>query len=113
MWLSINALLYSQATVAAEPIAMTIFTEDSVGELVPVAGGADPFTALGTILNLDTKHLAALGVGIVFGATTIAYQLEVGEITGILVGVIAGDLFYRTFLAKHSNKHSWLPEDLF
>lgn len=110
-WLGINAIWLQTAT--AEPLTPAIFTEDNEGELISVAG-ADPFMALSTILHLDTKHLTALGLGIIFGATVITTQLEVGEVSGILIGVIAGDLFYRAFLAP-TNKHSssWLPEDLF
>jgi len=109
IWLALGVAVFPQQTIG-EQLEPAVFTEEDTGEFISVAG-ADPFTALGTILHLDTKHLAALGIGIVFGATVITQQLEVGEIAGILVGVIAGDLLYRAFLSH--KKQSWLPEDLF
>lgn len=50
---------------------------------------------LGDILHLDTIHLLALGTGIVLGSTIIAQRLEVGEFTGMIIGLIGGDLLYR------------------
>lgn len=104
------SLIFTQEAVG-ESIAPTVLIDnDNAGQFILVSG-ADPFAALGTILHLDTKHLVALGVGIIVGATVIGPNLELGELTGILIGVIIGDLMYRELLAPE--KHSWIPDDLF
>lgn len=105
-----SILVFTQEAVG-EPLVPTVFTNnDNTEQFIPVAG-ADPFAALGTILHLDTRHLVALGIGIVAGASIVGPNLEVGELTGILIGVIIGDLMYREFLEPE--KHNWIPDDLF
>jgi hypothetical protein len=105
IWLCLG---YCQFGEAAGEITPTVFTGADAGQFIPVAESTP--IALGEILHLSTSHLFALGAGIVIGATVLVPQLEVGELTGIIIGVIVGDLFYRAFLAP---QHSWFPEDLF
>lgn len=95
----------------AAPLDHTVFIMDDQGQIIPVAG-ADPFAAVGTLLHLETTHLVSLGLGIVIGSSVLAPELNLGEITGIIVGVIVGDLLYRTVLAPEKG-HSWFPEGIF
>jgi hypothetical protein len=60
--------------------------------------------SLHEILHLEPGHLFALGAGIVVGATVIGPYFEVGELTGIVVGLIAGTLAYQVWSSQH---HSW------
>lgn len=108
MWLCLGFAVINESVGAPqETLRTTVLTKDDYGQFVPVAG-ADPFAALGTILHLDTNHLVALGIGIVVGATLIAPELNLGELTGIIVGVIVGDLLYRVALTpKKVKSHSW------
>jgi|GEM_PF-4214136 len=99
---------------------LTIFglLGEAFGEVLPlppdepklVLVGAEGPLPLHEILNLGTAHLFSLGIGIVAGVTIIAPQLEIGELSGIVIGVIAGDLVYRLMFPK---KRLWFSSSLF
>jgi hypothetical protein len=69
--------------------------EIASGKIVSTAGGELP---VAEILHMETNHLVALGAGVLLGATVVSPYLEIGELTGVVLGVIAGDLIFRTGL---------------
>ncbi|CAK0771239.1 hypothetical protein CCP3SC1AL1_540017 [Gammaproteobacteria bacterium] len=98
---------------------LTVFglLSEAFGEVQPlpdeprlVLVSAEGPLPLHEILNLGTDHLFSLGIGIVAGATIIAPQLEIGELSGIVIGVIAGDLLYRLMFPK---KRLWFSSNWF
>ena len=72
-----------------------------------IAGGPEPALPVGEILHLETDHLLALGVGVLAGATVISPYLGISELTGVAVGVIGGDLLYRSPLWPFQKTHDW------
>jgi hypothetical protein len=104
VWFSLGVLPIN-AAVGGELFTAHLM-EESPGQFIQVGGATDPFAAMGQILQLETNHLIALGVGIGIGAAVIAPELGVGEITGIVIGVIVGDLIYRYTMAP-DKKEGW------
>lgn len=106
IWLCLSNLVMSETM--ANSLPAVYLEQHNMESFIPVAGTAGPF-ALEEILHLETTHLAALGAGILVGIT----YLEVGELAGIIIGVIGGDLFYRAVLKKEAQHDSWLPSSWF
>ncbi len=71
------------------------------------AGGPEEALPVGEILHLETDHLLALGAGVLVGATVISPYLEISELTGVVIGLIAGDLLYRSGLWPFEQHHGW------
>jgi len=116
MWFCLSLMLIENAAgkeLTSNELTSIVFTEDKAGQFIPTGGASDPFAAIGQILSLETKHLIALGLGIAVGAAIIAPELKVGEITGIVIGVIVGDLLYRSTLAPPAKKHDSWFDNLF
>jgi hypothetical protein len=72
-----------------------------------VAGGAEEELPVGELLHMETDHLLALGVGMVVGATVISPYLEISELAGVAIGVIGGEMLYRSELWPFEQHHGW------
>lgn len=72
-----------------------------------LAAGSGVGMPLDDILTLESKHLMALGVGLVAGAALIGPYLGVGELVGIAIGVIGGEIVYRSDVWPLGKPRGW------
>ena len=72
-----------------------------------LAGGPEEALPVGEILHLEPDHLLALGVGVLAGATVLSPYLEISELTGVAIGVISGELLYRSALWPFEQRRGW------
>ena len=104
--LSLAGKVYAQPSNLDQPTAASgEFIEaveeepfSSSGEFIKVAEAP---LSLGEVLHLSPEHLLALGAGIVVGATVIGPYFGVGEVTGIVIGVITGAFAYKLWSSGH------------
>ncbi len=78
-----------------------------LGSTPALAGGPEEALPVGEILHMETDHLLALGAGVLIGATVISPYLEISELTGVVIGVIGGDLLYRSGIWPFQEHHGW------
>ncbi len=64
----------------------------------PILLVAEETLPVGEILHMDTDHLLVLGAGVVAGVTVIGPYLGTGELVAVVLGVIAGEILYRSSL---------------
>lgn len=96
-------LLGSGAVLASD-------TDSAVPESPPpivVAAATEAGVPLSEILTLESKQLMMLGVGVVAGATVIGPLLGTSEVIGVAVGVIAGEIVYRSDVWPLGKPRGW------
>lgn len=75
------------------------------GEVVLAA--ADGGVPINQILELEPSHLVALGTGVVAGAVLIGPTLGVSELVGVFIGLIGGELMYRSEYWPFEKNEGW------
>lgn len=96
------ALLWSAFASAAEYQGPA--TESPQIILVADEGGGLPLTE---ILRLEPGHLLALGLGVIAGAVVFGPYLGTGEVVGVAIGVLSGEIFYRSRFWPLEKPHGW------
>lgn len=83
------------------------------GASVPFAGGLvipvaeTPVEGMNEIFHMEPPRLLFLGGGILAGLLLISPSLEVGELFGVLLGVIGSEYLYQTFYKTPEQSFHW------
>lgn len=96
-------LLGSGAVLAAD--SGNAAPEPSVPVILAASGDAG--MPLGEILTLESRHLLTLGMGVVVGATVIGPVLGTSELIGVGLGLIAGEIVFRSDMWPLGKPRGW------
>lgn len=87
-------------------ITVAIVAPEETPLVLTATDGAVP---LNQILEMEPGHLLALGGGVVAGAVVVGPYLGVSEIVGVVIGVIGGEILYRSRYWPLDKPRGWLP----
>lgn len=89
-----------------DDITVATVAPDETPLVLAATDGAVP---LNQILEMEPGHLLALGGGVIAGAAVVGPYLGVSELVGVVIGVIGGELFYRSAYWPLRKPGGWLP----
>lgn len=96
------ALLWSGSVLATELEGAPPDTPQII-----LAAGLEGELPISGMLTLKSGHLLALGVGVVAGAVLIGPYLGISEVVGVGIGVISGEIFYRSDMWPLGKPQGW------
>lgn len=98
--------IFSLFFLIPAPASAAAYPHPAAPEII-LAAGSESGLPLTEILRLEPGHLLALGIGVAAGAVFFGPFLGAGEVVGVAIGVLSGEIFYRSRFWPLEKPHGW------
>ncbi len=107
--LSLSLVFGLAGSAQAAPGQLSAPRHLTSGAVIPVAEA--PIEGMSEIFHMEPPRLLFLGGGILSGLLVVSPGLEIGELFGVVLGVIGAEYLYQTFYKGNERSSRWFWQE--